>query len=87
MGCNFNALSASTNALLLAICLLFVSAVAVAVLPVVDIDVYSKRVTKELNEWLDDVDLKVSATHYTINRNCPLYLVKLSFGNKFEETK
>lgn len=58
-----------------------------AVLPVKDIDTYSKRVTKELNEWLDDVDLKVSATHYTININCPLYIVKLTFGNQLEETK
>ncbi len=58
-----------------------------AILPVNDIDVYSKRVSKELNEWLDDVDLKVSATHYSIDRNCPLYLVKLSFGNELIGTK
>lgn len=58
-----------------------------AVFPVNNIDAYSKRVTKELNKWLDDVDLKVSATHYSINRSCPLYLVKLSFGNQLEETK
>jgi hypothetical protein len=58
-----------------------------AVLPVNKVDVYSKRVTKELNEWLDDVDLKVSATHFNINRNCPLYMVKLSFGNQFRETE
>ena len=58
-----------------------------AVLPVNTIDVYSKRVTKELNEWLDDVDLKVSATHYIIDRNCPLYMVKLSFGNQLKETE
>ena len=55
-----------------------------AVLAVNNIEVYSKRVTKELNEWLDDVDLKVSATHYIIDRNCPLYLLKLSFGNKLK---
>lgn len=57
-----------------------------AVFPVIDINVYTKRVTNELNEWLDD-DLKVSATHYIINSNCPLYMVKLSFGNQQEETK
>ncbi len=57
-----------------------------AVFPVNDINVYSKRVTKELNEWLYDVDLKVSVTHYEINRNCPLFLVKLSFGNQQNET-
>jgi hypothetical protein len=58
-----------------------------AVLPVHNIDVYSKRVTTELNEWLEDVDLKVSATHYNINSNCPLYMVKLSFGNQQKETE
>ncbi|WP_395044555.1 class I SAM-dependent DNA methyltransferase [Flavobacterium sp.] len=58
-----------------------------AVLPVNDINVYSKRVTKELNEWLEDIELKVSATHYFIDRNCPLYLVKLSFGNQQNEIK
>lgn len=58
-----------------------------ALLPINNIDIYSKRLTKELNNWLDDIDLKVSATHYTIERNCPLYLVKLSFGNQEEETK
>ncbi|EOG6908146.1 endonuclease, partial [Flavobacterium psychrophilum] len=58
-----------------------------AVLPVNDIDVYTKRITKELNDWLDDDDLKISATHYFIDRNCPLYLVKLSFGNQQKETQ
>lgn len=56
-----------------------------AVKHVIDISHYSKRVTKELNDWLDDVDLKVSATHYAIDKNCPLYLVKLSFGNQLKE--
>ena len=58
-----------------------------AVFPVIDIDTYSKRITKELNKWLDGVDLKVSATHYYINSNCPLYMIKLSFGNELKETK
>lgn len=58
-----------------------------AVLPVIDIDTYSKRIAKELNNWLVDVDLKVSATHYTIKTNCPLYLVKLSFGNQLKKTE
>ncbi|EMY3583559.1 N-6 DNA methylase [Flavobacterium psychrophilum] len=58
-----------------------------AVLPVNDIDVYTKRITKEINDWLDDDDLKISATHYFIDRNCPLYLVKLSFGNQQKETQ
>ncbi|WP_396151483.1 class I SAM-dependent DNA methyltransferase [Flavobacterium sp.] len=55
---------------------------SIAVLPIKKIDVYSKRVTQELNDWLDDVDLKVSATHYTINSDCPLYMIKLSFGSE-----
>lgn len=57
-----------------------------AVLPVNNIDVYSKRLTNELNEWLDDVDLKIWATHYSIDKNCPLYMVKLSFGNQVKES-
>lgn len=58
-----------------------------AVKHIIKIDYYTNRVTKELNEWLIDVDLKVSASHYNIDRNCPLYLVKLSFGNQQKETK
>lgn len=58
-----------------------------AILPVNSIDVYSKRIINELNQWLGDVNLKVSATHYNINSNCPLYMVKLSFGKQQKETK
>ena len=58
-----------------------------AVKPVLEIDHYTNRITKELNDWLDDVDLKVSATHYNIDRSCPLYMVKLSFGNEQEKAK
>lgn len=57
-----------------------------AVKPILGIDHYSNRITNELNDWLDDVDLKVSATHYKIDRNCPLYLLKLSFGSEQKET-
>ena len=53
-----------------------------AVKPVLEINHYIKRVITELNEWLDDVDLKVSATHYNINKDCPLYMMKLSFGSE-----
>jgi hypothetical protein len=53
-----------------------------AVLPVNGIDIYIDRLTKELNDWLDDVDLKASVTIYDIKGNCPLYMVKISFGNK-----
>jgi len=55
-----------------------------AVLPVKEIDVYSKRLTEELNNWLDDVELKASVTHYSIDRNCPLYMVKISFGKEYK---
>ena len=58
-----------------------------AVRPVLEINDYINRITKELNEWLNDVDLKVSATKYSIDKNCPLYMVKLSFGNKQKETQ
>lgn len=57
-----------------------------AVKPVFDIDHYINRITKELNDWLDDVDLKVSATKYLKDKNCPLYMVKLSFGDVQKET-
>ncbi|TDE45538.1 endonuclease [Flavobacterium rhamnosiphilum] len=53
-----------------------------AVLPVNEIEIYTNRLSKELNDWLDDVDLKASATIFDINRNCPLYLIKMSFGNE-----
>lgn len=58
-----------------------------AVKPILEIDHYTNRITKELNDWLDDVDLKVSATKYSIDKNCPLYMVKLSFGNEQKETQ
>jgi type I restriction-modification system DNA methylase subunit len=57
-----------------------------AVKTVFKIDHYTNRIAKELNEWLDDVDLKVSATHYLTDNKCPLYMVKLSFGNEQKET-
>ena len=57
-----------------------------AVKPILEIDHYTNRITKELNDWLDDVDLKVSATHYKIDRSCPLYMVKLSFGSDQKKT-
>ena len=33
----------------------------------------------------DDVDLKASVTHYNIDKNCPLYMVKISFGNEYRK--
>lgn len=57
-----------------------------ALLPIIDIDSYSKRIVQDLNSWLDDIDLKVSATHYVIDRNCPLYLIKLTFNDNYRES-
>jgi hypothetical protein len=57
-----------------------------AVKHVIEINHFTNRLTKDLNDWLDDINLKVSATHYKIEGNCPLYLVKLSFGNKQKGT-
>lgn len=56
-----------------------------AVKHVLKIDYYSNRLTNDLNNWLDDVDLKASVTHYYIDKNCPLYMVKISFGNEFRK--
>jgi len=57
-----------------------------AVKPVLEIDHYTNRITKELNDWLEDADLKASTTIYKIDRNCPLYMVKVSFGNQKNKT-
>lgn len=56
-----------------------------AVKQVVEIDHYSNRLTTDLNNWLEDVDLKASVVHYKIDRNCPLYMVKISFGNEYKK--
>ncbi|MBK5212676.1 MAG: N-6 DNA methylase [Flavobacteriaceae bacterium] len=58
-----------------------------AVKSVIDNNTYTNRLIKDLNDWLSDVNLKASATHYEINNNCPLYLVKLTFGTQHNETK
>lgn len=57
-----------------------------AVKPVSKINKYIIQLTKELNNWLEDVDLKISTTVYDINRNCPLYMVKISFGSEAKQT-
>ena len=56
-----------------------------AVKHVLAIDHYYNRLTTDLNNWLEDVDLKASVTHYKIDRNCPLYMVKISFGNEYKK--
>lgn len=55
---------------------------SLAIFPVINIEDYINRLAKELNNWLADVDLTVSTTIYNINRNCPLYMVKISFGDE-----
>lgn len=59
---------------------------SLAVKHVAQIGDYSNRIAKELNDWLDDVDLKASITHYEIRGNCPLYMLKLTFGNELQPT-
>jgi type I restriction-modification system DNA methylase subunit len=56
-----------------------------AIKPVIEIHHFTNRLIKDINNWLDDDNLKVTATEYKIDRNCPLYLVKLSFGIKKKE--
>lgn len=56
-----------------------------AVKPVLEVNHFTNRLTDDINEWLDDDNLKISATHYTIARNCPLYLIKLTFDNEKKE--
>jgi len=57
-----------------------------AVKHVIAIDHYANKLAEKLNDWLADVDLKVSMTLYKIDRNCPLYMVKLSFGSEMKRT-
>lgn len=53
-----------------------------ALKPVKAIKDFSERLVKNLNEWLQDIDFKVSLSEYNIPRNCPLYMIKISFGNE-----
>ena len=53
-----------------------------AVKPVKAIKDFSERLVKDLNEWLQDIDFKASLSEYNIPRNCPLYMIKISFGNE-----
>lgn len=56
-----------------------------AIKPVIKSNHYYNRISKELNNWLDDVSLKASVTHYKIPFNCPLYLIKISFGSEYKK--
>ncbi|MBF2706998.1 HsdM family class I SAM-dependent methyltransferase [Flavobacterium soyangense] len=55
---------------------------SLAVFPVINSEDYTNRLCKGLNNWLDEANLKISTTTYNINRNCPLYMVKISFGEE-----
>lgn len=46
---------------------------------------YAKVIATELNDFLDEQDLFVSATVYDINRFNPLMMIKLSFDEKSKE--
>lgn len=56
-----------------------------AVKQVIEVNHYYQRLTTDLNNWLEDVNLKASVTHYKIDKNCPLYMVKISFGNDYKK--
>tara|TARA_R110002051_G_C8748721_1_gene499974 strand:+ start:192 stop:3227 length:3036 start_codon:yes stop_codon:yes gene_type:complete len=58
---------------------------SIAVKPVIRSNHYYNRISKELNDWLDDVSLKASVIHYKIPFNCPLYLIKISFGSEYKK--
>jgi hypothetical protein len=58
---------------------------SIAVKPVRESNHYYNRLSKELNDWLDDVSLKASVTYYKIPVNCPLYLIKISFGSEYKK--
>ncbi|WP_026775934.1 class I SAM-dependent DNA methyltransferase [Polaribacter sp. Hel_I_88] len=57
-----------------------------ALKPVIKSNHYYNRLSTELNNWLDDVSLKASVTYYNIPSNCPLYLIKISFGSAYKKT-
>ena len=46
---------------------------------------YGKKISAELNEFLDSQDLFANATVYKINRYTPLMMIKLSFAKKQKE--
>jgi hypothetical protein len=56
-----------------------------AVKHVVEIDHYYNRLATGLNNWLENAALKASVTHYKIDENCPLYMVKISFRNDYKK--
>jgi hypothetical protein len=56
-----------------------------AVKSVIESNHYYNRLSKELNDWLDDVSLKASVSHYKIGTHCPLYLIKVSFGSAYKK--
>ena len=58
---------------------------SIAVKPIIKSNHYYNRISKELNDWLDDVSLKASVTYYKIPVNCPLYLIKISFGSEYKK--
>jgi hypothetical protein len=57
-----------------------------ALLPVISLEDYSAILCDELNNFLESQSLFVYATNYSINRNCPLAMVRLTFSSQKEKT-
>jgi hypothetical protein len=43
---------------------------------------YIKRISREVCDWFTDGSLKITPTVYEIDKNTPLYVVKLTFGTE-----
>ncbi|WP_417237502.1 HsdM family class I SAM-dependent methyltransferase [Bizionia paragorgiae] len=53
-----------------------------ALLPVISVADYSKRLSSEINEFLNNQDIACNATIFKMPHFSPLMMIKLSFGNK-----
>lgn len=53
-----------------------------ALLPVISVVDYSKRISSELNEFLNNPDIACNVTIFKIPHFSPLMMIKLSFGNE-----
>lgn len=58
-----------------------------ALLPSKNTEDYAKVLCSELNIFLEDQNLYANGTVYLVNKNLPILLVKISFGNKKQEIK
>jgi ribosome-interacting GTPase 1 len=53
-----------------------------ALCSVANVSLYGEMICIELNEFLEEQELYASATLYTINKETPLAMIKLSFSNR-----